>query len=165
MISARPVDTIWGRAGEAEGPVQRLPLHPGQLSQPPGRGHVHPDHLAVHGDLQVACLGVGHMAAVGQQAQPPQQGKAGNGGMSAQLHLPRRGKIAQVHAAIGPGPDKGGFRMLQLGGDQAHGLVADVPLRQGHPCLVAAEQLGGECIHDVYFHDKNLPKLSFYSLY
>ena len=55
--------------------------------------------------------------------------------------------------------------MLQLGGDQAHGLVADVPLRQGHPRLVAAEQLGGECIHDVYFHDKNLPKLSFYSLY
>ena len=104
---------------------------------------------------------MGHMAAVGQQAQPPQQGEAGNGGVAAQLHLPRRGEIAQVHAAVGPGPDKGGFRVLQLRRDQAHGLVADVPLRQGHPCLVAAEQLGGECIHDVYFHDKKPPQTLF----
>ena len=101
------------------------------------------------------------MAAVGQQAQPPQQGKAGNGGVAAQLHLPRRGEIAQVHATVLLRADEGRLRMLQLGGDQAHGLVADVPLRQGHPCLVAAEQPGGECIHDVYFHDKKPPQTLF----
>ena len=153
------------RTGQSEGPVQGFPLHPGQLPQPPGRGHVHPHHVAVHGDLQLPGLGAGNVASVGQPPQPPQQGKGGNGGVAAQLHLSCRGEIAQVHAAVLPQADEGRLRMLQLGGDQAHGLVADVPLRQGYPCLVASKQLGGECIHDIYFHGKNLPKLSFYLLY
>ena len=97
---------------------------------------------------------MGGDSAVPDTPQRPQQGKGGNGGVAAQLHLPRRCKVAQRHAAVRLHGGKGGLGVLEFGGDLLHHAVVQRMLRQHYTGLIAAEQAGGKSVHHIGFHKK-----------
>lgn len=140
------------RKGEAVGGVERLPLLRRNVGEQAGRRHVHPDGGTADGDVQVAGSRVGGVVAVGEPAQQAQQGEGRHRGVTAQLHLPRRGEVAEGDGAVRLRGDERRFGVLQLRGDTAHGIVGEGAIRQGDARLIAAEDAGGKGIHDVEFH-------------
>ena len=76
--------------------------------------------------------------------------------MAAQLHLTRRGEVPQRYAAVLLQADKGRLRVLELRRHLLHTCIGQLPLRQGHAGLIAAEHAGGKRIHHIGFH-KNTP--------
>ena len=86
----------------------------------------------------------------------PQDGEGRDGGVAAEIHLLRRGEIADAEGVFPRFLHKSGLRVLQLPGQGAHQLLRREGLgsQQGHAGLVAGKMLGGEGVRDIQFHSQ-----------
>ena len=76
--------------------------------------------------------------------------------MAAEIHLLRRGEVADVEGFLPRLPHKGGLRVLQLPGQGAHQLLRREGLgpQHGHAGLIAGKALGGKGVRDVQLHSQ-----------
>ena len=139
------------RQRQAIGPVQLRPALPGQHAQGLGRCHVHPNGFAADADVQLPGPGMGGVGAIADAAQTPQQRKGRHRGVTAQVNLSGRRKVAQMQAIL-PLLHEYRLRMLQLRSHLLHHLRLQGLIRQHHSRLVASENPVGKGVHHIHFH-------------
>lgn len=90
----------------------------------------------------------------------PQDGKRSNGGVAAQIHLPRGGEIADMERVFPCAPHESGLGVLELPGQGAHEAILREGAfpQQGHPRLVAGKTYRCKSVCDVQIH--GIPLLS-----
>ena len=145
------------RLRQAIGGVQRGALRCRDVADQLRRRHIHPDSTAPDGDVQFPGLRMGRVVAVADLLQLPQQGEGRHGSVAAQVHLPGGGEIAQGYGAVRLHMYKGRLRVLHLRSDLPHGLIRQLPVRQCHARLVAAEDPIGKGVHHIDLHRVYLP--------